>query len=73
MYINIIICDDPFITSIKQLNKLKDEVGMAGSKSVQTTFVGITKSTIATSLRLFIMHYWLLLLPMHIAILKKQA
>ena len=30
----------------KQLNKLKDEVGMAGSKSTRTRFVGIITSTI---------------------------
>ena len=33
-------------TSIKQLNELKDEAGMAGSKSIQTRFVGINTSTI---------------------------
>ena len=30
----------------KQLNELKDEAGMAGSKSIQTRFVGTTTSTI---------------------------
>ena len=34
------------VTSIKKNWKLKDEVGMVGSKNTQTRFVGIITSTI---------------------------